>query len=303
MMAKIFVIANPSSGSGQAKDITSYIKDQYLKQDINPDTHLTESEDDIIKFAKQASDEKADKVFLIGGDGTISIYMNAIKDFDYKPEVAIIPTGTMNNVARALTIPLDQQEAVDALIDGEPYLADMGMINDEVFTSTISAGRLPESAYQVSEEDKEQFGSLSYFISGIRSMGDEESYEYKIEVDGQTIESKLDLIVIGISDTIIGLPDFFQGASFNDRKLHFFGLEDTSMINKVFELSKLLADRDKLEESEDAESYMIAFEEMTIEMVNKSSHLTVDGEKGPKFPVHIKVLPEFVNLTVPEDFE
>lgn len=298
-LSKIFVIANPSSGQGQAKNLTAYINDQYLKLDIKPMIHITKNQEDIIKYAHQAAENQADKVFLIGGDGTISIYMNAIKDLAYRAELAIIPTGTLNNVARALKIPLDPREAVNQLIDGTPYMADMGLINGKVFTSTISAGRIPESAWQVSKEEKDQYGNLAYLIGGLKSLNKKDVYKYKIKIDGQTYTRKLDLLVIGVSNSIIGYTEFFQKASYYDNKLHLFALENAGVMEKTLELSKLLMDQETYDRTKEDKSFTRDFTEIEIDLINDSAHVTVDGEKGPEFPISIKVLPKFINLTVP----
>lgn len=302
-MDKLMIIANPSSGQGNGEDIASYIQDELEKESIESFIKVTQSEEDIYKFANEAVENEVPRVFLIGGDGTISHFMNALKDVDNKPEVAIIPTGTMNNVARSLTISVDPYQAANQLINGKPFEADMGLINGDVFTSTISAGPVPESAWQISDEEKEQFGSLAYIVGGIKSMNQNKPYEYKLEIDGNEMEVNLDLLVIGVSNTIIGYTNFFQGASYNDHRLHLFGLKDATLLKKVFELSKLVSNNDNISDDPEGKehSFIDDFEEIKIDLVNEDTHLTVDGNKGPSFPVHIKVLPNFVTLIVPEN--
>lgn len=300
ILSKITVIANPSSGHGDAESIITFIKNRFYQEGISPIIHLTKDKDDIITYAQQACESKVDKVFLIGGDGTISIYMNAIRDMPYRPELAIVPTGTLNNVARALKISLDPQEAVDQLIDGSSFKADMGLINGKVFTSTISAGRIPESTWQVTEEMKDQYGNLAYLIGGLQSLNKQEGYEYKIEIDGQTYKRKLDLLVIGISGSIIGYTDFFPDASYQDQKLHLFALENTSGLEKTIELFKFLINKNADTYTKENNFLIRNFRKMKIDLINDTAHVTVDGEKGPEFPIVVKVLPGFIDLTIPK---
>lgn len=303
-MSTVYIISNPSSGSGEGEKVANYIKEKLNDIEIDAVINITKDENDIIKFAKEASENNADKVFIVGGDGTLSVYMNAIKNFNNKKPVGIIPTGTMNNVARSLEISLNPYEAADQIIEGKLYKADMGLINDQIFTSTISAGPVPESAWKVSDEEKEQFGSLSYLIGGLKSMNTDDVYEYVLDIDGKTINMTLDLLVIGVSNTIIGYNDFFPKASYHDQKLHLFGLEDATILEKVLELSKLLTNENTDEnEINENPSFITSFKELKIDMKDNNTHVTVDGNKGPSFPVHIKVLPEFVTFIVPQAFE
>lgn len=300
VLSKITVIANPSSGHGDAESIITFTKNRFYQQGIRPIIHLTKDKDDIITYAQQACENKVDKVFLIGGDGTISIYMNAIRDMPYRPELAIVPTGTLNNVARALKISLDPQEAVDQLIDGSAFKADMGLINGKVFTSTISAGCIPESTWQVTEEEKDQYGNLAYLFGGLESLSEKEGYEYKIEIDGQSYQRKLDLLVIGISGSIIGFTNFFQNASYHDHRLHLFALEDGSGIKKTIELTKFLVNQKPKQNAKNNNFLVRDFREIKIDLINDTAHVTVDGEKGPEFPLVVKVLPGFIDLTIPK---
>lgn len=58
------------------------------------------------KEAERAAKAGFDLVLVAGGDGTINEVVNGIAPLEHHPKIAIIPTGTTNDYARALKIPM-----------------------------------------------------------------------------------------------------------------------------------------------------------------------------------------------------
>lgn len=59
--------------------------------------------------------EEERRVVLIGGDGTLHAVANV---HGHKPEIALLPRGRANNVARALGVPLDLRSAARLAVQG-----------------------------------------------------------------------------------------------------------------------------------------------------------------------------------------
>jgi diacylglycerol kinase family enzyme len=73
-----------------------------------------------------------------GGDGTIS----AAAGIAYKTKVplGVVPAGTMNLFARTLQMPLNLEEALEAIADGEIMSADIATANGRPFIHQFSVG-------------------------------------------------------------------------------------------------------------------------------------------------------------------
>jgi len=301
-MNEVFILANPSSGMNKAEEAANYIKELYEDREITAEIHVTESESDIYRLAEEASDELFDTLIVIGGDGTVSILLNALKKVDYKPKVGIIPTGTVNNVSKALGINQNNRRAAEQLVDGKDLLADVGEINGEIFVSTMSSGSIPEQSWKVSSDEKEGMGQLAYLLRGVQTVVDQESWTYELEIDGQKDTLNLDLLLVGVSSSIFGMKNFLPDASYTDGYLHMYGLKQTNFGQKLMEVSKLITfqndgtDKDNL-------SFLLPFKEAKISLKDKHAHAAIDGEKGPEFPVHVRVIPDFVTLIVPDEEE
>src|SRR5918994_1854277 len=61
--------------------------------------------------------EEERRVVLLGGDGTLHAVANV---HGHKPEVALLPLGRANNIARALGVPLDLDAAARLAVHGRP---------------------------------------------------------------------------------------------------------------------------------------------------------------------------------------
>src|SRR5712692_6918437 len=70
---------------------------------IEPKVYHTTPEDTGQGLAKRAAEEHAELVIAVGGDGTIHAVAKGL--IGTQSTMGIIPTGTMNNLARSLSIP------------------------------------------------------------------------------------------------------------------------------------------------------------------------------------------------------
>jgi len=297
-MDDVFVIANPSSGKGEAEQASKLMKDLYeANNHTTVEVHFTKEESEIARFAEEASARNFEYVVIIGGDGSINRLINAYENLEYRPKVGIIPVGTVNNIANSLNINRNYNQAVRQFFYGNELKTDVGQVNNMLFISSVSAGTIPEQAWQVSPEEKERLGILAYVIDGLQKLSDQQNIEYDIEVDDKREKIDLDLLVIGISNSVAGISNFFSSADHDDGTLYMFGLKQSNIGEKIGELSRLAItegdnDRDRL-------TFIIPFKKATIYSSKQEQHPSVDGEKGPKFPITIEVLPEFVTIIVP----
>jgi len=294
-MKKVFILANPSSGKKEAEKYAKQVEEQYKEQNWQTTLQFTQEKADIKRFTKIACKEKYDTLIALGGDGTISELINALKGEKNKPKVGIIPTGTVNNVAQGLGIATDLEQAVKQLSDSTEQVSDVGEINDRLFISSVSAGTIPETAWEVSAEEKEKLGPLAYFVEGLKSLNKQEDYSVELKFDDQEpIELDLTLLIIGVSSSILGIDSFFEDARYNDGKLHLFCLKQGKLSEKFMTFSRVLTNNEIT--NNDDIAFATTFREVTIRLKKDDLHVALDGEKGPSFPLTIKVIPDFVTF-------
>jgi diacylglycerol kinase family enzyme len=85
-----------------------------------------------------ATSEGVDAVLAGGGDGTISTAAGIA--YETGMPLAVLPVGTMNLFARALGVPLDLNEALEAIAAGEIGAVDIATANDRPFVHQFGVG-------------------------------------------------------------------------------------------------------------------------------------------------------------------
>jgi YegS/Rv2252/BmrU family lipid kinase len=104
------LIANP--GAGKPEETPKQLEQaaRFLQQHgIEVNVALAKPKEEATPLAKQAVKDGYDMVIAMGGDGTLEAVLRGM--VGRKTPMGIIPTGTQNNIAKSLGIPLDLEEA------------------------------------------------------------------------------------------------------------------------------------------------------------------------------------------------
>ena len=96
----------------------------------------------------------------MGGDGTLNETINGLAQANSAIHFGFIPLGTINDLARALNIPLHPEAAIAMLQHCKTVKVDIAKANDRYFVNTIAAGIMPEAVGHVSIEQKTRLGPL-----------------------------------------------------------------------------------------------------------------------------------------------
>ncbi len=102
-------------------------------------------------------------VAVAGGDGTVEGVAAALTGTDLP--LGVVPTGTYNNFARSLNLPLDAAEACAVIKEGNPRSIDAGLANGRLFFECLGTG-LDAALYPLGEEIKS--GRFSRWIDLFR---------------------------------------------------------------------------------------------------------------------------------------
>lgn len=302
-MKKILIITNPTAGDKAGVEGAERLKKTFNQKDVGIKLYETTGEDDFKSLVEEALADGFDTVAILGGDGTISEFTAQVSDLENRPKILLIPMGTTNNLARALNTELNFDLLVekvdsDILIEKE---ADVGQLNDRYFVSTLSAGSLPEIAWKADDDVKEMFGSFGYILEGISAINEDETFELiiKTEADEIVLED-ISLIVIGLSNSVFGIPTFFENAEINDGKFHLYALKTSNLMEEAASLAHhVVADMDAGENVNNELSFITSFNKATIE-ADTEIHMAIDGEKGPTFPIELDILHNHLTFLVPE---
>ena len=174
-------IINPSSGSG-SDDPADGILTLAKSLGWSGQNYRTTIDTDATLMAKQAIADGATRLVVCGGDGTLMEVAQAMAGTDI--ELAVVPLGTGNLLARNLDLPMEWEEAVRRALSGTPTVMDCGRANGTYFLINAGIGLDAQIMAQTSAESKDKLGLLAYVISATKSARGQ-SCKFSIAVDGQ----------------------------------------------------------------------------------------------------------------------
>lgn len=151
-------------------------------------------------MAKRAVEEEVDLVLVAGGDGTVRVvcaYMGRTGI-----PVGVIPAGTGNLLARNLGIPLDLDEALEAVLDGRDRRIDLVEVFGDGLDTTrfaVMAGLGLDAAIisDAPPQLKKQLGWTAYVVSAAKNIN-HPSVRVRITLDDRPpIDRRVRTVVVG----------------------------------------------------------------------------------------------------------
>ncbi|MGQ9412038.1 diacylglycerol/lipid kinase family protein [Streptococcus pluranimalium] len=292
-MKKALLVVNPSAGGEKAQAFQKAAVEKLESYFDEVEVKETKKGGDARDFARAAAQDKLDSVFVMGGDGTVNEGISGLAEQDYRPKFGFFPLGTVNDLARALNMPINPKEAIEALDFEQTKSLDIGKINDCYFMNVVAVGSIPEAVRDVSVEEKTKFGKMAYLISGLKKIAQNETYNFELDVDGDHISVESTTLLIGLTNSIGGHENFLPDAKVDDGLLHLVYLKDTNMLESFQAIPNLAQG---VTESNQNLGYR-TFNKAHIALKNSQSLGTnVDGDEGDELPIDITILPS--HLTV-----
>jgi YegS/Rv2252/BmrU family lipid kinase len=136
-----------------------------------------------------------DATFTLGGDGTADEVIGALAGQGIP--VGVLPGGTGNLLARTLGTPLSVRRAVPALVNGEAYRCDLGLINGErYFVFSLGIGADARMMAETSSQLKRVFGVLAYAAAALRVSLFRKTVRAAITVNGERLERTVTMVMV-----------------------------------------------------------------------------------------------------------
>ena len=139
-----YVLLNTRSGTAHALGVTADTLAQSMERH---GYQFAIDADDESSFEDRISDALAsehDVIIAAGGDGTASGVASALVGSE--KTLAVMPLGTVNSLAKDLSVPLDIEAWVAALGSMEKRRVDVGEVNGRIFLHMVVIGLIPSLA-------------------------------------------------------------------------------------------------------------------------------------------------------------
>lgn len=138
---------------------------------------------------------EVEAVLVVGGDGTVGEVLNGLAGS--RVPMLILRTGTENLLARELGMPTDPEQVTDTLLRGEPYAADVGVINGQRFLAVAGIGFDAECVVRMNPTRRGHITHGDYFWPIWRTFWEYRYPVLRVEVDGVRIFEGRGFVLIG----------------------------------------------------------------------------------------------------------
>ncbi|RKD21070.1 lipid kinase [Ammoniphilus oxalaticus] len=296
-MKRARLIYNPSSGREEFQRRLPEVLDLFEQVGYETSCHATKGAGDASLAASLAIERNFDLIIAAGGDGTLHEVVNGMAERDNRPPLGIIPAGTTNDFARALGLPLrNVLGASRSIIEGQPRAVDIGKINNRYFINIAGGGALTDLTYEVPTRLKTLLGQLAYYIKGIEKLPFIRPSRVRIETDEQIIDEEITLFLISNSNSVGGLEKVAPHADLTDGLFDCIILRKTSLPDLVRIATNVIRG-DHIKDPQ-----VIYFQTKQLKVTSSSQvMLNLDGELGGQLPMSFSVLPQHIEVIMPQE--
>jgi len=234
------VIWNSGAGSNEQSEHLQ----QRIRATAGTELVISESRDAALQTVRDAVGQGTRRIIAAGGDGTVGAVVDALADCATdRTDLAVLPLGTGNDLARSLGMPLDPDQALDVCLRGDS--APMDVIRANIGTETrnvanmVTAGNSGRYAQVLTDEQKQAWGPFVYLRGVLDVLQDLQVFEIDCAFDGGRPERfrMLNLFLANGRTSGGGVP-VAPAADLDDGFLDFVLIEDGTPL----ELASLTAD-------------------------------------------------------------
>src|SRR5918995_3157021 len=194
---RVRVICNPSSGGGTCQ--TGRLRETL--GGFEPDWVETRSKDDAVEAAREWRDGL---LIVAGGDGTINDVINGLGEAGFPESVtlALLPSGTGNDLAATLAVSEDPDEAKEVIRQNRVRTLDVARvrstgIGERFFINVATGGMGAEISDANDKEFKSRWGKLSYLRASLEVAREFDVRETTLHLDGKERRVRAVNIAIG----------------------------------------------------------------------------------------------------------
>ncbi|WBW98787.1 YegS/Rv2252/BmrU family lipid kinase [Oceanirhabdus sp. W0125-5] len=290
-MKKILFVYNPFSGERIILNYLDKIIELHEKSGYSVHIKRIERTEELQKFFESV-EENYEYILVSGGDGSIDIVVNAMKKSNIDMPIGIIPTGTANDFAKFLNIPLDIVKACKQVIEGTEFKVDLGKANDQYFVNVASMGLFTDVSQKTDTTIKNTIGKLAYYIKGIEEIPNLRKLKVKLKWDKGEFDDYIYLLLV-LNGKTAGNINLAYKAELDDGKLDVLVFKATRVI-QILNICYKLIKGEHLEENIEGLTYFKC-DNLHIEC-EEGIVTDIDGEKGPDFPLEIKCINKGLTL-------
>jgi diacylglycerol kinase (ATP) len=292
----IVVAINPSASFGKSRDVGPAVV-ATLRALGHSVTSLTEPDfEQLAASARRAIAKKPDAFVVVGGDGMVHLGVNLLART--RVPLGIVPSGTGNDMARGLGIPVGNVgAAIDALaaaLGRPPRAVDAGLVrhhDDETgqpkqtwFVNVLSAG-FDAIVNERANNLRHPKGPSRYLVALAIELARLRGIRYRLVLDGVETVTDAALVAVGNGTSIGGGMRVTPNAVVDD------GLFDVLVVRRLSRLAFLRVFPSVFKGTHLSDSRVSVHRATRVRIEADAVVAYADGERLSALPVDIELVP------------
>lgn len=285
----MFFVINPNSGAKQNANLQTLIQSYLENQPFCAEFYFLTGSNDAAAIEKRISKCSPQKVIVAGGDGTIKLMAEILKNTALP--LGIIAAGSANGMAKELQIPTGLEEAMAVVLNGTVKSIDLIKVNEEICIHISDLG-LNARLIKYFDQGKKR-GMWGYAVAIVKALVSKRKMRVQIQANNQTVNCSAYMVAIA------NATKFGTGATINPEGNISDGLFEIVVVKKInfFEVLKSLFTsksfhHKKIEVISTTNAQVLA---------RKKTYLQVDGELlGKTLQINATILPAALRVLVPQ---
>lgn len=286
---KLLFIVNPVSGGKEKNDWEASIRAHFKELPHSIEFYLLTGGEDKVSIRHHLQTLQPDRVVAVGGDGTVKLVAELVKETPFV--MGILPAGSANGMAKELRIPLEVEEALKVITDGEIQKLDAIRINEEEICIHLSDLGLNAMLVKYFEQSKKR-GMWGYGKAVLRVLWEKQAMHVQIATDTEKLKRRAFMVVLANAQT------YGTGAIINPKGRLDDGLFEVVVLRKLnlIELFKMLVSHKPFDPNR-----IEVFQTRSVDMrLKRKAYFQVDGEfLGKQANVQARILPQIVQVMTP----
>ncbi|MET7767311.1 YegS/Rv2252/BmrU family lipid kinase [Nocardia sp. NPDC005366] len=311
-LRRALVVTNRLSGLGKGHDAASAAVARFAERGVEITEIRAPSAAESVRLVHDSlsggdSGDRPDAVICVGGDGLVSVMLEALAQTGVP--LGLIPSGTGNDLARALGVPTDDPvAAADLALAGRTRVVDLGRIESTgaqpMWFATVTGTGFDARVTLRANEMRWPKGPSRYSLAALAELAGGLAVPYRIELSGLApgaldnpagdcvIETEAVMVAVGNSRTYGGGMLICPDAEMDD------GFLDVTVVGKVsrLEMLRLLPalSAGKRIDHPATKHYRVA----QVTLTAPSAPATADGEPAGMLPATLRAVPGALTVLV-----
>ena len=252
---------------------------------------------DICAVARAAAASDEEIIVAAGGDGTINAVAAILAGT--QKILGVLPVGTLNHFAKDLHLPLDLEEAVRTIMEGEVATVDVGEVNGRIFINNSSLGLYPQivSRREAQQQRLARGKWSAFFWATIQALRRFPFLDLRIKFEGREMFRRTAFLFVGNNEYEIAGFSLGTRRCLNAGKLGLYLTHRTGRFG-LFRLA-FHALFGRIDQAKDFD--VLCVSEARIEAKKPRLLVALDGEvERLETPLHYRIRPAALRVLVPQ---